>query len=897
MANIDTSEKRRPSPKTFLELARKEKLGRLKVFLGAAPGVGKTFAMLSAAQAQKREGIDVVVGVVETHGRSETAALLDGMEVLPRKALEYRGRSFMEFDIEGAIARRPALILIDEFAHTNAEGSLHAKRYQDVQELLNAGIDVWTTLNIQHLESLTDVVQKITGVTVREVVPDKILENADEVVVIDLPPEDLIQRLKEGKVYLPENARQAADRFFKAANLTALRELALRRTTDRVDEQMLTHLRLNAIEGAWPTAERLLVCVGSGEQAEGIVRVAGRMAAALKSPWVALQLQTANQMSASRTSRRKSEKALRLAERLGAETVRLSSKDMVTEILKYARQNNITQIVIGRSRRKRLGIFSGKTLSEELTSRAAGVAITVVAADQAEDLPGGWRLPDVDFQAKALVTSALAVAAAVLAGTGLGLVTPLPNVAILFLLAVVVCAIRFGVASAVSASIISFLAYNFFFIEPLYTFTVAKPYELVALFVFLIVAIMTASIAGRLHEQAEVISQSAQATEALYDFSRKLSAATNLDDVVWLLAHQASRSAKGTSIVLLQNGSELHIKSAWPPDDALSTSDWAAARWAVKNDAPAGRFTSTMPGARFMFRPLRSSNVVLGALGVEFESDAASADSSSESGLQALADLAAIAVERTMLVEKAANTTAAVENERLRNALLSSLSHDLRTPLSSIVGAVTSLRELGSKMSEADRSDLLAAIQEESERLSRFVSNLLDMTRLEAGPLDIRRDWIDVADAVQCAVFRAQKSFEGFKIETRIAPGLPLIRGDASLLQQVVFNLLDNAQKFAGHCEPALVEAARHDNEIILSVSDNGPGIPAGSRDLVFKKFYRVEQGDGRVAGTGLGLAIAHAVVSTFGGTISAESPVRDGKGTRIVARFPIPVQPGKSDT
>jgi len=894
MANSDTPEKTRPSPKTLLELARKEGLGKLKVFLGAAPGVGKTFAMLSAAHVQKRQGVDVLVGVVETHGRSETGALLTGLEVLPRKAIDYRGRTFMEFDIEQALARKPALILIDEFAHTNAEGSLHAKRYQDVQELLNAGIDVWTTLNIQHLESLTDVVHKITGVTVREVVPDKILENADEVVVIDLPPEDLIQRLKEGKVYLPENARQAADRFFKAANLTALRELALRQTTDRVEEQMLTHLRQNAIEGAWPTAQRLLVCVGSRDEAEGVVRVASRMAAALKTPWVALQIQTAEQMSASRAVRRKSEKALRLAERLGAEIVRLPGRDVVREVLKYARQNNVTQIVVGRSRPKRLRLWPQRALSQEITTHASGVAVTTVAADAEPEASGGWRMPDTKRVPGAILASVVAVGAAVAAGVGLSLVTPLPNVAILLQLAVVVCAIRFGVISAISASILSFLAYNFFFIEPVYTFSITRPYELVALFVFLAVAIMTAGLAGRLHEQAEVISESAQATQALYEFSRKLSAATNLDDVAWLLAHQANNATRGTSIVLLQSGPELHIKSGWPPEDTLSTADWAAARWTVKNDAPAGRFTSTMPRARFMFRPLRSSKTVLGALAVEFEAETTSIDTSIEAEVQALADLAAIAFERTLLVDQSAKSNAAVENERLRNALLSSLSHDLRTPLSSIVGSVTSLREWGSKMPEADKSDLLAAIQEESERLSRFVANLLDMTRLEAGPPDIRRDWIDVADAVQCAVARAQKSFPGFAVETKIAADLPLIRGDASLLQQVVFNLLDNAQKFAGYAAPAVVGVTRSGDEIVLSVTDSGPGIPSDSLGHVFKKFYRVEPGDGRGAGTGLGLAIAQAVVSALGGTITAESPVRENKGARIVARLPIPMQPGK---
>lgn len=888
MPQAQQRDRNRPSPRALLELARKENLGRLKVFLGAAPGVGKTFAMLSAARAKRAEGTDVVVGVVETHGRKETAQLLDGLEVLPRKRLSYRNRDFMEFDLEAALVRKPALMLIDEFAHTNAEGSLHAKRYQDVTELLRAGIDVWTTLNVQHLESLSDVVRTITGITVRELVPDKILEEADEIVVVDLPAEELIERLKEGKVYLPDNARQAVDNFFKPANLTALRELALRRTTDRVDEQMLDHLRRNAVAGAWPTAERLLVCVGSGQHAERVVRTASRMAAALKSPWVALQLQSPVEMTSSRAVRRKTEKALRLAERLGADTVRLSATNLADEVIRYARNNNITQIVVGRTQRGKWPFNRRTSLADALIDAATDAAVTVVSSPADPEAAEPRRhVPSLGRLTQALLTSAFAVAAAIASGLLLSKLIPLPNVAIFFLLAVLACGIRFGFESAVSASILAFLGYNFFFIEPVYTFTVAEPYELVALFVFLAVAIMTASLSGRLHHQTELISERARAAEALYEFSRKLSAAATLDDVLWLLSHHASQSVKGTAVVLLQANQELILKAAWPPEDSISTPDYAAARWALKNAATAGRFTSTMPNAHFQWRQISSGDKRFGVLGVAPADAQDLLSPAAEAELQAYCDLTSIAIERTQLVEQSVKDEAAVGEERLRNALLTSMSHDLRTPLSSIVGSATTLKEFGGKLSKEQHEDLLSTILEEGERLSGFVSNLLDMTKIEAGALDVRRDWVDVADVLTTAASRAQKAFPGLRIDVRIAAKLPHVRGDSTLLQQVVFNLLDNAAKFAGTDKPVRLAAAQDGSGLAISLTDQGPGIPKEAFDLVFTKFYRVASGDGRAPGTGLGLAIAKGIVVAMGGAITAESPADGLGGSRFEIRLP----------
>lgn len=886
---------RRPSPKALLELAKKDSRGKLKVFLGAAPGVGKTYAMLAAARALKEGGLDVVVGVVETHGRSETAVVLEGLEILPRRTVTYRRRTLMEFDVEAAIARRPQLLLVDEFAHTNAPEQLHPKRYQDVEEILRAGIDVWTTLNIQHLESLTDVVQRITGVLVRETVPDRVLNAADEIVVVDLPPEELIKRLKEGKVYLPENALRAVDKFFKPANLTALRELSLRRTADRVDEQMIAHLRQQGIEGPWPTADRLLVCVGEDEQSERVVRAAARMASALKSEWVAVHVAPNDREITDQSALRRTEKSLRLAERLGASTARLSAKDLIAGILGYAKKNNITQIVIGKSRSDWLDRLRGRILSDQLLAKAQDLSVTVVAPKNNVAAKSSWTWSQPALTVSGATTACLAVAVAIAIGKALESVTALPNLSMVFLFAVVACALRSGVRSAIGAALLSFISFNFFFIAPRYTFTVAAPHELFSLFIFLVVAVVIGGLAGRLKEQADATRERAEATQSLYDFSRKLSGAVRLDDVMWLLANQSAASVKGKSIILLHDGKDLLIQGGWPPEDTLSTLDWAAARWAYKERATAGRFTSTLPTARYHFRPMTSNNGPLAIIGVELSDTEEVLPSSTEAALQSILDQAAIAVERTRLVEEASRVETAAEGERLKSALLSSISHDLRTPLASIVGSVTGLRTLGDRMSKAERADLLLTIEEEASRLSRFVSNLLDMTKLEAGAIDIRRDRVAMADIVRSAVSRANKAFPRRKTELAVSPNLPAIRGDAPLLEQVVFNLLDNANKYSSPGTATRVTVKGEANCVSIQVYDAGIGIPEQDLEKVFEKFYRVSPGDGRPSGTGLGLSICAGLIKAMGGTIKAENSITAGKGTCITISLPVLPAPADS--
>lgn len=874
---------RRPSPDALLELAANEQRGKLKIFIGASPGVGKTYAMLSGAQRLKREGKDVVIGVVETHGRSETAALLSDLEVLPRTTITYRGHALLEFDLDAALARRPELIVVDELAHTNAPESRHPKRYQDVEELLEAGINVWTALNIQHIESLSDVVATITGVKVRELVPDTVVEEATDVVMVDITPDELIQRLKEGKVYLPDNARRAADNFLQAGNLTALRELALRRTAQRVDDQMVDYLRQHAIEGPWPTTDRLLVCVGSDDFSERVVRQTARIAGALNATWVAVHASRPTEGALDTEKMKRVDSNLALAARLGAEVSRLTAKDLPTEVLRFATQENITQIIMGRSRTGFLKRFLGRSLSDEIMRQARGVSVHIITDDAVVSMPVRFRRPRITLNG--IAAAPLAVSGAVLVGLAASYLLKLPNLSMIFLAAVLYCAVTFGTWSAVIAAVLSFLAYNFLFIEPLYTFTVASPHELLALFFFLLVAVLTGGLAGRVREQSIAAFSRVKQVETLFELSRKLSASVKIDDLMWIVATQAAATANGQSIILLNRDGDLAIMAGMPPEDSLGPADWTAARWSLKHGEVAGWNSETLPNAHFQYQPLKTPHGIAGVVGIRPNEAKLSAEA--QRMMEALMDQVSIALERTVLADEAADARASAEGERLRSALLSSISHDLRTPLSSIVGSVTTLRSLDNKMTKPVRDDLLANIEEEASRLSRFVANLLDMTKIEGGAVKLGKDPIDVVDVVGAAIRRARQAWPQREIVSKIAGEIPPVAGDAALLEQFVFNLLDNAHKYSPVGSPTSVSVAEEDGKIVLRIEDDGPGIAQDELERVFEKFYRVEGGDGRSPGTGLGLAICRGIANAMGGSIQAESPVSKGRGTRIVVRFP----------
>jgi len=884
---------RRPDPEALLALAGEEKGGKLCVFVGAAPGVGKTYAMLGRARAARSEGIDVVIGLAETHGRRETEALMEGLEVLPRRKVEYRGRIINEFDIDAALTRKPRLIVVDELAHTNAPDSRHPKRWQDVEELLDAGIDVWTALNIQHLESLADVVSRITGVSVRETVPDRVLQDAADVILVDVTPAELLQRLKEGKVYVPETAKRATQNFFTPRNLTALRELALRRTAERVDDQMVDFLRQGAIEGPWATSERILVCVGADSSSQKVVRAAARLATGLNAPWIALHVEQVGREEQDGERAGQIHEALRLSERLGAQVERLSGADLPGEILNFARRENITQIVTGRSRATLLGRIFRQALSDEIVRRSQDVAIQVIVGDEPE-ARAAKRRPSRPKENE-LWTGAAAAASSVALTVGVGHFLDrglsLPNLSVIFFIPVVLCAARFGLWPALEAAVLSFFACDFFFVEPRYQLTIGDPSEFLSLIVFLIVAFVTGMLASKVRERSRLMRTRAQTAQSLFEFSRKLSAAANLEDVLWAAVVQIQKSLDARCAVLLvPRDGELTVSAAWPPLDELNPGEASAARWAFEKAEPTGWRTDTLPNIRFQFRPLTTTRGVVAVAGVELKTRDEPIPAQQERTLTSLLEQTAIAIDRSMLVGEAVKAAALEENERLRMTLLSSLSHDLRTPLASITGAVTSLRQLGEKMSHLDRQDLLASIEEEAARLSRFVSNLLEMSRIESGALSPRRDFIDIGDAVRNAVERSRKAFPDLRVSLSLARDLPPIKGDVNLLSNVLFNLLDNAHKYGGGS--AAIYARREGDQLLISVTDEGPGVKPSDLERIFEKFYRGGRVDGRKAGTGLGLSICRGLVEAMGGTIVAQSPAARRRGARILLRFPVSDQP-----
>ncbi len=769
MAQPEKGLERRPDPDALLALAGQEGKGRLRVFLGAAPGVGKTYAMLSRARAAKAGGHDIVIGLVETHGRSETKALIEGLEVLPLRRIDYRDRTLEEFDLDAALARKPQTILVDELAHTNAPDSRHPKRWLDVEELLGAGVDVWTTLNIQHLESLADVVARITGVAVRETVPDRLLADAHEVILVDITPDELLERLAQGKVYVSDMAARARQNFFIPRNLIALRELALRRTAERVDDEMVDFLRQSAIEGPWATSERLLALVGPGSSGERLVRIAARLASGLNATWIALYIERAMGEGESAEGVKNVDQTLRLAEVLGAEVERRIADDMVGEALKVAREENITQILVGRSRATFPSRLWRPSLVAELVRRSPNIAILVQIDEETEPRPQHKRIERADLWLGA-AAAVLLVAATVGVGMLLERWLPPVNFEVIFLLPVLICAARFGLLPAIVAALVSFVAEDFFFIEPRYSITISEPYEFITLIVSLIVAGVTGMLASCLRDHSRAMRQRAQSAQSLFEFSRKVAGAGELDDVLWSAATHAQKTLEINGVAFSPEGADLVIRASWPPIDRLDPGETIAARWALEKNEPAGWRTGTLPNVRFQFRPLATSRGVVAVAGVEPRRPEEPFDAQQERTLTAILEQAAIAIDRSLLVRELVKTAALEENERLRTTLLASLSHDLRTPLASITGAVTSLQQLGDKMGEADRADLLKSIEEEAGRLARFVGNLLEMSRIESGALHPRRDAVDVGEVVRATLVRCKKAFPSLRPTTSSLP-------------------------------------------------------------------------------------------------------------------------------
>ena len=886
---MPTDAVQRASPDALLALARKEGRGHLKIFLGAAPGVGKTYAMLSSARAEKSGGRDVVAGLIETHGRRETEQLVEGFEVLARNPIVYRNQVMKEFDIDAALARRPDLLLVDEYAHTNVPGSRHPKRWQDIDELLGAGIDVWTTLNIQHLESLNDVVQKISKVKVRETVPDTVFDKADEVVLVDFPPDELLKRLAEGKVYVQDTATRAVEHFFKPQNLTALRELALRRAAERVDAALVERMQAQAIEGPWAAGERILACIGPDLVSPTVVRTAKRLADLMDAPWIAVTVERPG-TNLEVAARQRLDEAMRLAESLGAETQTLTGPDLPAELLRFSKFENVTQIVIGRSRDSFLSELLRRSLPHELVRRMQDIAVHIVTRETEAPARRRWlRWPEtLAFVPRHFVYATATVAVALGVGEALTEITPIPNLSIVFLLAVLVTAMSFGIWPAIFASVLSFLTYNFFFIPPIYTFTIAEPYELLALVIFLVVAVISSALAGRVREQARISASRMRAMRRLYEFTKRLSGLAALDAVAEGAASEIHASLGRPVVVLLAHGEDIALTAAWPPEDMLDAAAMTAARWAYSHVEPAGADTGTLPIIPWYFVPLTVGKNTLGVIGVAKSKDAEPLDSEARALLDTLVEQTASALERASLSREMIVAKTATETERVRNTLLASVSHDFRTPLSSILGSATSLINFGDKLDSAAKKDLLGQIKKEAEDLDEMVRNLLAITRIDAGALELRRDWIDLREAAERVVSAARRHGAKQKIEIDLSPDLPLVKADATLVEQVIGNVIRNAVVHTPPETNVVVDADISANAVALRVTDDGPGIVADELPHIFEKF--VKGSDSRPSGnqgTGLGLAIAKGIMEAHGGSINSESPVEKGRGARFVMTFP----------
>ncbi|MFC5388489.1 sensor histidine kinase KdpD [Brevundimonas bullata] len=867
--------------------AAPRKRGRLKVFLGMSPGVGKTYEMLRAARRRKAEGDDVVVGVVETHGRKETMSLLRGLEVMARSPIAYRDRTLLEFDLDGAVARRPGLLLVDEYAHSNAPGSRHPKRWQDVEEILDAGIDVWTTLNVQHLESLSDVVLRITGVRQRESVPDSALSRADDIELVDITPEELRKRLAEGKVYVPETARLASDNFFKVENLTALRELALRRAAQTVDDQLVARLREQGVPGPWAAGERILVLIAGDAMAAPLVRAGRRLSdMMMDAPWTVTHVDRPSGARHGVGSAGKLSDALKLAEQLGGRTVVLSGDDVVRAVMDHAHQNNVTQIVLAKGRDSRLSEWLGRSLAAELLRQARGVAVHVITdgVDLEEKtlreprlrLTGGWRGYAVG-------------AACVVAATGLALLLDRTfervDLGVIYLSAVLAAGVLYGLKPALAAATVAFLTYNFLFLQPKYSFAIGSPTDFLTLIVFWAVALTTGFLAGRVREQAKTAQRRASAVSALLAASQRLTGVGDRTTAARILAEQTAAAAGAGAVVLLPVNDELTLVAGAPTKTPLDAEAMAAARWAWEKGEPAGHGTGTLPQARWTFRPLQGVRDRAGVAGIE--AAALSPGSDEEKLALALLDQGAVAVERADLAGQAVETETLRRTDRFRGALMNSVSHDLRTPLSTVLGASTTLIDLGDKLKPEVRADLLLSIREEAERLSRYVGDLLDMTRLEGGGLNIRADWVDVRDVLNAAGKRVARRLGARKMTRDFPAQLSLVMVDQGLLEQALVNILENAIVYSP--DGSTVELAAYEDRgaVVISIEDEGKGIPTAELERVFDKFRRMEEPSDRTKGAGLGLAIAKGFVEAMNGRIAAASPIMDGKGTRILISLP----------
>lgn len=892
----------RPDPDSLLERVQraeaKRRRGRLKIFFGASAGVGKTFGMLLAARERRAEGLDVVAGYVETHRRAETEQLLEGLEQLPPRLVEYRGTQVREFDLDAALKRRPALVLVDELAHSNAPGSRHPKRWQDVEELLEAGIDVYTAINVQHIESLNDVVSQITGIPVWETVPDAVLEGADEIELIDLPPDELLQRLKEGKVYLPQQAERAAQNFFRKGNLIALRELALRRTADRVDAQMRDYREDHAIQDVWQVKERLLVCIGPGGSAENLVRAAYRLAQSLKAEWIVVYVETARLQHLSREQRDAILRALKLAEELDAETVTLSGYRLAEEVISYARARNATRIVLGKPTRTGWKRWLFGSLVDTIVRQAGDMDIHVVGREAdflsqmrenpyfsrsrlylglASEEPRAlfwWRAG----YAWAVAATAICTAVAwfMLGHFGLS------NLIMVYLLGVVAVATRYGRGPSVLSSFLSVVLFDFFFVPPRFSFAVSDTQYLVTFAVMLVVALVISSMTASMRHQARVAGHRERRMASLYAMSRELAATRGLGNVVRIAVRHVAEVFEVQAVVLLPDqAGRIVYPAEHGSAQSCHGSDLSVAQWVYDHGQMAGHGTDTLPGGEMVYLPLKAASAMIGVLAILPLNPARLALPEQQRLLETFGSQIALALERVRLSAEAHSAQLEIEAEQLRNSLLSAISHDLRTPLAAIVGASSSLVQDQDKLGDHARRELGMTIYDEAVRMAGLANNLLDMARLEAGAVVLNRQWQPLEEVVGAALAGMGTRLAGHPVSVTLPRDLPLVEIDSLLIERVFANLLENAAKYTPPGTPIGISAATAAGELVVTVSDRGHGIPAGEEQRIFEKFHRVA-GEGNQGGAGLGLTICRAIVQAHGGRIWAENLPSGGAAFRF---------------
>ncbi len=892
---------KRPDPDELLARVQaaeaKNRRGKLKIFFGAAPGVGKTYAMLEAARKAGKEGLDVVIGYVEPHARPDTQALVLGLDVLARRPVNYRGRELLEFDLQGALARQPQIIVVDELAHTNAadEGQLvHAKRWQDIEALLAAGIDVYTTVNVQHLESLNDIVAKITGVIVRETVPDAVFEQADEVELVDLPPDDLLERLREGKVYVPDQASRAVQNFFNKGNLIALRELALRKMAERVDRQMTDWRADQAIDKTWPAAERLLVCVGPGPASASLVRATRRMAASLRAPWLTVHVETPAAARLSKADRQRLAETIHLARQLGGEVVTLGGTDVAGEIVAYARKRNVTRIIVGKTLLSRWRELLRGSFVYELTRRSGDIDVYVISGDgqsppvRPTDEPAPLRRYAGYVEAVVAVLLCTAVCSALFPLNLFSEVT----LCMIYLAAVVAVATRHGRGPSMLAAFLGVIVFDFFFVTPYYTFAVSDVQYLYTFAVMLGTGLLISTLTSRAAFQTELARRRERQASAHYQLARSL---VQLDDLSHLdrVASELDSLLEAEIVILSATNNEKEevnrLDQTLVATSEISANERAVAEWVVKNKTAAGLGTDTLPSVDVHFVPLLTSGGIIGVLGVRPRWASRHLMPEQLRLIETVASQLALAIERLRSEETARQSQLRYEREQLRNALLSAVSHDLRTPLAAIAGAGSTLSESGHAMSHETRKELAESIVAETDRLNRLISNLLDMTRLEAGSMQLERQWHPLDELVGGAVQRLSRVLEAHRLTVDLPDDLPLVYLDELLFHQVLANLLENAARYTPPGAEILLTAGRAAGGVWMELADTGPGFPGGDEERIFEKFYRGPHDDFR-SGTGLGLAICRGIVELHGGTIRAAN--RSGGGAMFRITLPQPPQP-----